>query len=1001
MSAGPPRTAVTSSLNFAGPTFTDSGAFPPDTMGAVGPSQFVVAINGRFRSYNKATGAADGALDVSPDTFFSSVMTPPVATNFTSDPHIRYDRLSQRWMIVMIDVPGAAATLENRVLVAVSDTPVITGSTVWSFFFFNEDAGGPDDLFADYPTLGVDANALYIGANMFTLGGAFSKTNMYVVRKSSILGAGPLVVTRFNGAAGAGAGPFTPQGVDNFAPGATTGFFIGVDNSVFSRLDVRTVTDPGGTPTLSGDLAVTVPATTFPAPVDHLGNTGGANGRLDALDDRLFAAQLRGGHIWTAHNIRVNASGVASSSGGRNGSRWYEVDVSGAPALVQSGTVFDAAASTPNSYWIPTVAVSGQNMMAIGGSIAGANHHADAWFSGRLAGDPAGQTDTPTEYTATAAAYNPPGDPGGGSGRRWGDFSMTSVDPDDDMTLWTIQEYTSSTNVWGTRVARLRAPGPATVTSATPSHIPGGEASTAVTVTGVSAGGTGFFDPGAGFAKRLAAAVTCGITVTSVTFVNATTVQLDLNTTGSTGGACDVTITNPDGQASTGTGILDADAAPLVTADAGWSAPAPVKGDFNGDGFSDLAIGAPGEGIGAAGGAGAVHVIYGTAGGLASTGSQQWTQDSAGIADSAEAGDGFGSALAVGDLNGDGRADLAIGVPGEGNSAVEDSGAVHVLYGTAAGLASTGSQLWTQNSSGIADTAEAGDGFGSSLAVGDVGAGATGDLAIGAPGEGIGAAGGAGAVHVIYGTAGGLTSTGSQQWTQNSAGIADTTEAGDHFGSALAIGDVGSGATGDLAIGVPGEGNSAVDDSGAVHVLYGTAAGLASTGSQLWTQNSSGIADTAEAGDGFGSSLAVGDVGAGATGDLAIGAPGEGIGAAGGAGAVHVIYGTAGGLTSTGSQQWTQNSAGIADTTEAGDHFGSALAIGDVGSGATGDLAIGVPGEGNSAVDDSGAVHVLYGNGGGLAAAEQPALDAELERDRRHGRGRRPLRLGIGDRRPR
>src|SRR5215216_2151644 len=159
---GRPRTAVTGGLNFAGPTLSDSGSFPPDTMGAAGPSQFIVAINGRLRSYAKATGAPDGVLDVTTDTFFSSVMTPPVASNFVSDPHIRYDRLSQRWMIVIIDVPGGAGAIENRVLLAVSDGPVITASTVWSFFFFNEDAGGPDDLFADYPTLGVDANALYI-----------------------------------------------------------------------------------------------------------------------------------------------------------------------------------------------------------------------------------------------------------------------------------------------------------------------------------------------------------------------------------------------------------------------------------------------------------------------------------------------------------------------------------------------------------------------------------------------------------------------------------------------------------------------------------------------------------------------------------------------------------------------------------------------------------------------------------------------------------------------
>lgn len=568
--ASVPRAALTSPFGFSGPTLADAPAFPPDTMGAVGPSQFIVAINRRFRSYSKTTGVADGALDVNPDSFFSSVMT-PAPNNFTSDPHIRFDRLSQRWIIVMIDVPFTTTPgeQENRVLVARSDGPVISGSTVWTFFFFNEAAGGPDHLFADYPTPGVDANALYIGMNMFTLAGSFSKTNMYVVRKSSILGAGPIVVTRFDGAVGAGAGPFTPQGVDNFDPAATTGYFIGVDNAFFGRLDVRTVSDPAGTPTLSADAAVTVPATAFPTPVDHLGNLGGPAGRLDALDDRLFAAQLRGGHIWTAHNIGVDSSGTASASPTRDASRWYEVSATGTPALVQSGTVFDPAAASPKSYWIPTVAVSGQNIMAMGGSVAGAAHRADAWFSGRLPSDPAGQTDAPSEYTATGASYNPPGNPGGAGGRRWGDYSMTSVDPDDDMTMWTIQEYTSSTNTWGTRIARLRPPPPATPANASPARIARGLASTTVDVTGTSIAGSAFFDPGPGFLKRLQATVTtCGITVNSATYLNPTTVRLNLNTTAASGAPCDVTITNPDGQASTGTGILRANALPVASGDA-------------------------------------------------------------------------------------------------------------------------------------------------------------------------------------------------------------------------------------------------------------------------------------------------------------------------------------------------------------------------------------------------------------------------------------------------
>jgi hypothetical protein len=81
-------------LSFTGATLADTGAFPPDTMGAVGPTQFIVAVNGRLRSFNKTTGLADGVLNTSMDNFFDSVMTPPTNDNFTSDPRVRYDRLS-------------------------------------------------------------------------------------------------------------------------------------------------------------------------------------------------------------------------------------------------------------------------------------------------------------------------------------------------------------------------------------------------------------------------------------------------------------------------------------------------------------------------------------------------------------------------------------------------------------------------------------------------------------------------------------------------------------------------------------------------------------------------------------------------------------------------------------------------------------------------------------------------------------------------------------------
>src|SRR5439155_13655577 len=115
-------------------------------------------------------------------------------------PRIRFDRLSGRWFISMIDVPGIAGVLPNHILLAVSDGSVVTSSNSWTLFSFQQDLVSPtgdSGNFADYPTLGIDANALYIGVNIFgTRGlGSFSGTTVFVVRKSSMLSGGPIFVT--------------------------------------------------------------------------------------------------------------------------------------------------------------------------------------------------------------------------------------------------------------------------------------------------------------------------------------------------------------------------------------------------------------------------------------------------------------------------------------------------------------------------------------------------------------------------------------------------------------------------------------------------------------------------------------------------------------------------------------------------------------------------------------------------------------------------------------
>ena len=539
-------------IAFTGPTLSDTGSYPPDTMGAVGPAQFIVAVNGRLRSYSKTTGLADGAINSGMDSFFSSVMTP--GNNFTSDPRIRYDRLTGRWFVLIIDVPGSAGTLPNRVLLAVSDSSVINGGTVWSFFQFQQDLvspAGDTGRFADYPTLGLDANALYIGANMFTSSGSFANTTAFVVRKSSLLTGGPIVVTAFRGlitrVQGAYTGPFTPQGVDNFDPAATEGYFIGTDYSSTTRLRLRRVSSPGGTPSLSGNVGVTTSAFAIPITVPHLGNTGGSAGELDGLDERLLAAHYRNGFLWTAHNVGVNNSG-GTSSVTRDGVRWYQISgipTGQTPTVQQSGTLYDS--STTNwFYWMGSVMVSGQGHVVLGCSAAGANEYANAAVTGRLASDTTGTMRTPSLFTASTSAYNAPYN-------RWGDYSYTSLDPTDDMTLWTIQEFCNANNSYAVQIAKILAPPPALPTNCSPATLLQGATVVNLVLTGPATNGAGFFDPGAAFSNRLAAVISGGgVTLNSITCNNPTNLTLNVTVaTNATPGARNIIVTNPDGQSVT------------------------------------------------------------------------------------------------------------------------------------------------------------------------------------------------------------------------------------------------------------------------------------------------------------------------------------------------------------------------------------------------------------------------------------------------------------------
>jgi FG-GAP repeat len=402
------------------------------------------------------------------------------------------------------------------------------------------------------------------------------------------------------------------------------------------------------------------------------------------------------------------------------------------------------------------------------------------------------------------------------------------------------------------------------------------------------------------------------------------------------------------------------------------AAPSPraiLPPDFDGDGFADLAVGVPDEDIGAASGAGAVNVLYGTASGLSSAGNQFWNQDSQGIQDLSEDGDSFGEALAAGDFDGDGFTDLAIGVPNEDLGAATTTGAVTVIYGSASGLTLAGNQFWAQDSTGIADQSEIGDHFGQALAAGDFDGDGFVDLAVGVPDEDLGSILDAGSVNVLFGSASGLSFVGNQFWNQSSPGIIESAQTSDNFGDALAAGDFDGDRFDDLAVGVPNDDVGPVLRAGVVNLIYGSTSGLTSAGNQVWSQDTSGVLDAAEGVDAFGTALATGDFDGDGFNDLAIGVPDEDLGPITSAGSVNVLYGTFSGLSAAGNQFWNQSSPGIVESADLFDAFGETLATGDLDGDGFFDLAVGVPEEDVGTISGAGSVNAIYGSASGLNSA--------------------------------
>ena len=445
---------------------TCGAGWPPDTVGDVGPNNYVEAVNTAVGIFDKfGTKLKSFTFN---NLFSNLPSTTPCHGANEGDPTVVYDVLADRWIVAdfAFHLSGGAPVAPFYECIAASKTSDPTGS--WWLYAVRTDPGGagrpPHGTLADYPKMGLWPDGLYMGANLFREpSDAFVGTGFWAFNRQDLESGASLrrvVVFLANTT-----DPFTPLPANlrgATPPPGTPEYFVSESQTAF-KLEVRKFTVHwSGTPTgtLSGATTVGQASYTFTNPV--IVPQPNTTNKLDSLLDRLMMqAQYRRigtqESLWAVHTVRTSTTSPTAI-------QWEQVNVTGGTVSktpVQQ-QIFNHAHDGLYRF-MPSLAVDRLGNMAVGYSTSNNAQFPSLAYAGRLVSDPLNAL-SQGEAQMIAGGGSQKNNCGGAPCHRWGDYTAMSVDPADDCTFWYVGQYYANQTQgtagnWQTRIGSFKFPG--------------------------------------------------------------------------------------------------------------------------------------------------------------------------------------------------------------------------------------------------------------------------------------------------------------------------------------------------------------------------------------------------------------------------------------------------------------------------------------------------------------------------------------------------------------